>query len=215
MTHALLILGGEPPPPSLVHFCAASAQFIIAADSGFDALAAAHLQPNLVVGDFDSIRTPLNTLACPKFHAPEQSATDFEKAIRHLPATTTRLSILGGTGRRVDHFLTNLLITANLPPHLQVQLLDPLQSIFRITPACPLHLHAHTNASASIIPFTSCTNATSSGLRWNLNHQTLAANAQLSQSNQLAQPNVSFTIQSGTAFFILNHPSDFSTHTLF
>lgn len=204
MTTTILILGGEPPPPDLVRSVRHEADFLLAADSGYDAFAAAGIEPDLLIGDFDSLATPGERIRCRKIHAPEETATDFEKALRQLPADTRRLLILGGTGRRADHFLNNLLIAAALEAELRVAFLDPQQELLRVTPSCPLQTTTRPDQLVSIVPFRRCEGVTTSGLLWNLEDSPMNAEEQLSQSNRAAAKEIRVALRSGTAYVVFN-----------
>lgn len=206
MSNTVLILGGQPPSPSLLASTLTEAACVIAADSGFDALHAINRQPDLVIGDFDSITAPPSAISCPRIEAPQPTATDFEKALRHLPETTQNLLILGGTGRRVDHFLNNLLIANTLPDALPVRFLDEQQDIHRVTPACPVRLSCPANATVSIVPFPECLGVTTTGFQWNLTDARMHADSQLSQSNRARNPPVTVHLKQGVLYTILNHP---------
>jgi thiamine pyrophosphokinase len=164
------------------------------------------LKPDIVTGDFDSIgEVPTH----PDFKvvpAPEQDATDFEKALRHLPRETQSVVILGGTGLRSDHFLTNLLIAAGLPAELRVAFQDDLQSIHRVTPRFSLEIDIPHGTIVSLIPFSECNKVSSKGLLWNLDNTQMGPGAQLSQSNQAAADHISVSIGTGTLYLVVNHP---------
>jgi thiamine pyrophosphokinase len=204
MTTTVLILGGEPPPPELVHNACHDADFRLAADSGYDAFAAAGMEPDLLIGDFDSLATARERIGCRKIHAPEETATDFEKALRKLPADTQDLHILGGTGRRADHFLNNLLIAAALDPALRVAFLDPQQELVRVTPRCPLQRTTRSDQLVSIVPFRRCEGVTTEGLLWDLKDSPMNAEEQLSQSNRATGKEIRVALRSGTAYVVLN-----------
>ena len=204
MTTTVLILGGEPPPPDLVRNACHDADFLLAADSGYDAFAAAGIEPDLLIGDFDSLATASDRIRCRKIHAPEETATDFEKALRQLPAETQRLLILGGTGRRADHFLNNLLIAAALDPALRVAFLDPQQQLLRVTPSCPLQRTTRRDQLVSIVPFRQCEGVTTEGFLWNLEDSPMKAEEQLSQSNRAAAKEIRVALRSGTAYVVIN-----------
>ena len=95
--------------------------FLIAADRGMECCMRLNLQPNIVVGDFDSISTgayhnmlwylkkyeiPCQTLAVRK------NETDTEAAL-HIALEQRKsgdIILLGGTGFRIDHMLANIAI---------------------------------------------------------------------------------------------------------
>lgn len=200
----LIILGGLPPSPELTRQTFARADQVIAADSGYHPLRDCGLAPDLLVGDFDSLLDHPENCPFEVIHAPEHTATDFEKALRYLPGNTDELIILGGTGLRSDHFLTNLLIAASISPNFIVRFLDDLQSIQRGTPECPVRGHIREGSIVSIIPFTSCKGVSTEGLHWNLQNSPMSAKRQLSQSNIADNNDVTITLKEGVLYFIVN-----------
>ena len=51
----LIVLGGDAPGVELLKACADEADFSIAADRGLEAFDAAGLEPDMLVGDMDSV----------------------------------------------------------------------------------------------------------------------------------------------------------------
>ncbi len=110
---ALIITGGESPPPDFLKALALSADMVIAADSGYDTSLAADIDPELVVGDFDSLsdRGILSGLPAGKVlgYPRDKDDTDTEiaiKAARRRGADI--LAIAGGGGGRLDHLVAIL-----------------------------------------------------------------------------------------------------------
>ena len=86
----------------------APGDYVIAADRGYDSLMAFNVQPDLVVGDFDSLgHTPShpNVIQLPA----EKDDTDMIFALRKgLELGYRRFVLLGGVGGRVEHTYANL-----------------------------------------------------------------------------------------------------------
>ncbi len=204
MITTVLILGGEPPSSELVRHTCRQPAFLIAADGGYEAFHGAGVEPDVLVGDFDSLTTPVRKIRCRKIQAPEQTATDFEKALRLLPEETTELRILGGMGRRMDHCLNNLLIAAALHPALCLTFLDEKQELIRTTPECPFRNRVTTGSLVSIVPFPRCERVSTSGFQWNLSNSPLNAEQQLSQSNRAAETELSVTVGVGVLYVVTN-----------
>lgn len=90
--------------------CPVPGDYVIAADRGFDSLMAYGVNPDLVVGDFDSLghmpKHP-NVVQLPK----AKDDTDMVFALRKgLELGYRRFVLLGGVGGRLDHTLGNLQI---------------------------------------------------------------------------------------------------------
>lgn len=81
---------------------------VIAVDGGANKLLSIGVQPDLVIGDLDSVnpnlRANLNTV-----YLPDQDYCDFSKAIAHLKTMKLLPSIITGiTGGAIDHILQNI-----------------------------------------------------------------------------------------------------------
>lgn len=204
----LIYLGGQPPSKALSQRIASRASLVIAADSGYHACRDTEVVPDIVTGDFDSIDEVPDGTPCKVVEAPEQDATDFEKALRWVPKSTRILEILGGTGLRSDHFLTNLLIAASRPKTEQVVFRDDVQSIFRVTADCPISRDVLPGTTVSLIPFTQCTGVTTTGLHWNLDNADMGPGLLLGQSNRMEANRLSASTLQGCLYLILNTPPD-------
>ena len=107
---ALIITGGECPSSDNLKRLAETANIVIAADSGLDSAIQADIQPDLVVGDFDSLDDLSSLDAIPPErilrYSPEKDDTDTEIA---LSAAWSKgadyLIVAGGGGGRLDHLL--------------------------------------------------------------------------------------------------------------
>jgi len=202
----LIFLGGEKPSVNLARQAAQRSEWIIAADSGYNAISETGLIPDIVTGDFDSIGEIPQSGDFKVIRAPEQDATDFQKALRHVPPEAEYVEILGGTGLRSDHFLTNLLIAAGMPLNLRVVFHDNTQSIYRITPHHPLQLRLIPGTIISLIPFVDCHGVSTSGCHWNLNDARMGPSGVLGQSNRSDKEEVAMEVKGGILYAVVNHP---------
>lgn len=198
----LILLGGEPPSTALLRAQLDWAEYVIAADSGVDPLLELGVEPDLLTGDFDSVKSNLAGLTCRVERNGSEYATDFEKALAFADTAST-LHILGAMGRRNDHFIGNLLIAAGIEEGLVVVLLSDHEVLHRITPQCPLIGRFTEGAIASLLPFASCRGVITTGLKWNLDDVVMGVGEQLGQSNVVQGPEVSVSIASGTMYFAL------------
>ncbi len=112
--HVLLVIGGGPvtPPPRLGD---RRPDLVIAADSGFDAALAVGLEPDLLIGDLDSISPAGLAWAADhaveiETHSPDKDDTDTALALRAVVARGCRhLTLLSPAGTdRFDHLLGTL-----------------------------------------------------------------------------------------------------------
>ncbi|MEO8245824.1 MAG: thiamine diphosphokinase [Chloroflexota bacterium] len=115
---AIVVAGGSPDPADATHLT--DADLLVAADGGAAWLMAAGRQPDLLVGDMDSIApTLLGELERAgvriERHPVAKEASDLELALdAAVRAGASELTILGALGgRRLDHELANLLLLAD------------------------------------------------------------------------------------------------------
>ncbi len=86
--------------------------FVIAADAGYTKLKAASIEPNLIVGDFDSSDIPENDIET-IILSPIKDCTDTEFALAQAYERGFReMLIIGALGGRVDHSYANICLVA-------------------------------------------------------------------------------------------------------
>lgn len=206
MNRILLILGGTPPSAELFHRIYKTADLSIAADCGIEVFLQNNVMPHFLTGDFDSIkRMPPPNASVKIIPAPEQSATDFEKALALIKHDDWKeLVILGGTGGRYDHFLTSLLIASEIKSEKKVSFLDDSQEIYRITPDCDFSKKQKESVVISLIPFPRAIGVTTQGLRWDLISAEMHPSILLGQSNFNIKENISASIEAGMLYLIIN-----------
>ncbi|MGB0371138.1 MAG: thiamine diphosphokinase [Opitutales bacterium] len=203
----LIVLGGSPPDSALLREHFEWSERSIAADSGLDSFKNAGLSPDVAIGDFDSFHGDPHQFAKQVISAPEQNATDFQKALRMIDGSTPELeiTILGGTGRRADHFLTNLLIVAEKWPEAAFTFHDLDQSIYRVSPQKALEMsNCSIGSTVSLIPMSRAAGVTTQGLHWELTDASMEPNGQLGQSNVQESEILSISIRTGALFVIIN-----------
>ncbi len=119
---ALLLTGGECPPPPFLRRLASGADLVIAADSGLDAAKSAGIVPDLVVGDFDSLsdRSLLAALPADRVREYPVDKDDTDTEIALLAAVergADYIIVAGGGGGRLDHLLAIAsLFRRGIPP---------------------------------------------------------------------------------------------------
>ena len=202
---ALLVLAGEPPDESLLAWRAEDSDFVIAVDGGMNALIQAGIQPDLLVGDFDSFDPKTSgSISCKVIREEDQDSTDLEKALRHIPRDEVpdEIVLLGATGGRSDHFLTNLLVASILPEENKVALDATDEIIQRATPACSVSLIGMSGKIVSLLPLSSCKGVATEGLRWELTDAAMGPGVLLGQSNEAVSEKVSVSLRAGNLFVI-------------
>ena len=86
--------------------------YVIAADAGYTKLKAAGIEPDLIVGDFDSSDVPENDVEIITL-SPIKDCTDTEFALSKAYERGFReMLVIGALGGRVDHSYANICLTA-------------------------------------------------------------------------------------------------------
>jgi len=103
-----LVLNGEFPSSNILVKKIISSDFIIAVDGAANELRKFSIQPNVVIGDFDSI-IELNNKSVNYVNTPDQSKTDFKKSLEWIiEQKFPKVNIFGLSGKSDDHFLGNI-----------------------------------------------------------------------------------------------------------
>ena len=200
----VVVLGDDPPGSILLEWRMKWADFSIAADAGMKAFVEAGLEPDLLVGDMDSFDPDEISLVCEVDRIEDQNRTDFQKALaRPEVQRAQEIAILGGTGGRSDHFLTNLMIAAGVRADRVILFDAKGEIIHRVTPDCPLALQGLAGQTVSVIPMGSCNGVTATGLGWPLSGVDMGPGEALSQSNLAEAEEIEVSLDSGTLYVVI------------
>ena len=157
---------------------------IVAADGGAAHVIAAGYRPERVIGDLDSLSDDLRvSLADVVEQVSEQETTDFEKCLMRMDAP--RILALGFMGGRIDHQLAVLNILARYADRRIV--LFGAEDCAAVVPKTGLSLSLPVGDRISLMPL-GASQAWTTGLRWNLDGQSLAPDGMISSSNEVAGP---------------------------
>ncbi len=169
---------------------------IMAADSGMDFLYRNHLTPDIIVGDFDSVDHDAldffkedNRIEFCRLN-PEKDDTDTEYAIRDaLSRGITQLTILGGTGSRIDHVLGNIsLLGIGLEENVEIELVDEHNRVRMIDKPLSIRRDEQFGRFVSLIPYTgSVAHVTLTGFKYTLDDYTMGGFNSLGVSNEIAE----------------------------
>ena len=202
----LLTLAGHAPSAELLQWRSEEAELTIAVDGGWLTHRSAKLEPDAILGDFDSCGDlseiekvfPRSAL----HHLSDQNHTDFEKALDWIKqmGQPKKLVVLGGLGKRMDHTLSNLMIAGRIDSSVEVIFDDVHEYVSRITPETPLHLTGRSGANLSILPLGECEAVQSSGLEWELEKLSFSWDRMISQSNRCLTDDVCVTCETGVLY---------------
>lgn len=181
-------------------------EVIIAVDSGMELLYQMHIQPDIIVGDFDSV----NPDTLEHFRSQEQidicildpvkDDTDTEHAIREaISRGADDITILGATGSRMDHVLGSIaLLGIGLEERVDIQILDANNRIRMIDGPLTIRRDEQYGNFVSLIPYMGdVTGVTLTGFRYPLQDYTMGGFNSLGISNEIVEDEGQIDLKAG------------------
>lgn len=210
--HALIITGGSIDTAFAGQYVENHDwDMIISADSGMEFCREAGLLPDLLLGDFDSAkpetlqffqeRCPQRILTFPA----EKDETDTELAIlKAVEAKAEEITILGGTGSRLDHVLGNIqLLKMALDAGVKCMIVDAHNRIRMIDKALELKKSEQFGHYISLIPFTpQVRGLTLTGFAYEVHDFTLNSGKARGVSNEIAAKRAFIELKEGILLVI-------------
>ena len=181
-TSGITLVGGGPVTRRDLKLALKLAPVSVAADGGADNMLAAGQRPGVIIGDFDSLSDQARAAVAPEdlYHIPDQSSTDFDKALRSLAAPF--VIAIGFSGGRSDHALAvlNSLVRHSLQPCL---VLGPKDVSFALPPG-RFEISMQPGDLFSLFPFARVCGK-SEGLEWPLDPHVFAPDGFIGTSNRV------------------------------
>lgn len=173
---------------------------IIAADSGYDTAKKLGVQPNIAVGDFDSLKSRLPEgletirVACEKDVTDTMLACEYAK-----DRGCGEITIVGGTGGRADHFLSNVFFLEELlGMGIRARLTDGENTV-RFVENETVKIPSE-GGYFSVLAVTECI-VTESGCKYPLDRAKLVRTRPYAVSNEVTSSEATLTVE-GTAILV-------------
>jgi len=206
----IIVSGGNPPPSKFLLKEITVDTFLIGADSGANCLYDYNIEPNLLVGDFDSIdKVAFDYFKKSKciidVYPTEKDFTDTEVAVRKaLGMKPNEIVMLGCSGSRIDHLLGNIgMLKICLEYGVNACIKDENNDIRLI--------HTSTSLKGTVGQIFSLQSygdeivgLTIEGAKYPLNNYNLKIGESISISNEFATSEVNIEFKSGTLMIILS-----------
>lgn len=184
---------------------------ILSADAGLVFCRKAGVIPDRILGDFDSADPA--TLAWYQERYPERivrfpaekDETDTELALMDaIDAGASRVTILGGTGSRLDHVLGNIhLLKMAMDAGVECFLVDEHNRIRMTDKGLTLHKSRQFGHYVSLIPFTpAVAGLTLNGFAYDVEEFTLLSGKARGVSNQIAEETAHIALREGVLLVI-------------
>lgn len=204
----LIITGGNIDDAFTLNFIKENpCDLMIAADSGMEFFYRNGLVPNVIVGDFDSVKEGVleyfrknnPDIKVMKFQ-PEKDETDTELALRTaMEAGCEKIWLLGATGTRLDHVLGNIhLLGMAMEQGCECIMLDAHNRIRMLKQGIRLKKAEQYGDYISLFPFTPTVKGlTLTGFKYPLQKYELQCYHSLGVSNEITQEEAEISFEDG------------------
>ena len=207
--HIVIFAGGTLQPGEAVDAAIASADLIIAADSGAEIALQSGCTPTIIVGDFDSLDAArLQQLKAQGSRvvqaAIEKDETDTELAIQTaIEEGATAITLLGGLGgARFDHTMANILLLAGFPV-VPIRIVDGPAVCWLLRGPGNTLINGHAGDLLSLLPLTSdAAGVQTTGLYYPLQGETLRFGRPRGVSNVLTREQARVSLENGSLLII-------------
>lgn len=187
---------------------------LIAADRGVEFFMGTDLEPDVAVGDFDSLSAEgakyMETLKYTEIRRlkPEKDDSDTQSAANYaIEQGTERIMILGATGNRIDHLMANFgLLMLGKIKQVQIVLVDAYNYMSLIESGMILKKEEQFGKYVSFFPIEGeVTGLTLKGFKYPLNSYTLKVeDSGLTVSNEISDPEAEVTFETGKLLMIMS-----------
>ncbi|MFZ4620811.1 MAG: thiamine diphosphokinase [Bacteroidota bacterium] len=206
-THALIICNGEMPSTKLLSPLLKKKPLIVCADGGANKVRPFGIIPDYIIGDLDSItqKTRLYFSSVPIIHISDQNSTDLEKVIEFLlTSKIPSATIIGATGERPDHTLSNFSILLKYHKKIAMQFFDERCTVEIIQKK--IRFKAEIGQQISLVPMGKCSGITTKGLKYPLKNESLELGVREGSSNEASASSVDVSVRSGSLLLFRIHP---------
>ncbi|HIT90961.1 MAG TPA: thiamine diphosphokinase [Candidatus Merdenecus merdavium] len=210
--HTLIVTGGRVRDGYIKEVLEeGSFDCILGVDGGLEYLYQAGIEPDYVVGDFDTVskETLAHFLHVEGMNVyqfqPEKDATDTQLAIElALEIGSQEICIIGATGSRMDHVLGNIQILGIALEHdVFCYLLDPTNRIRLLKKGLQIKKEDQYGDYISLIPLTTTvTGVTLEGFKYPLYLHTFTSFDTLGISNEIVETIASIELHQGILMMI-------------
>lgn len=208
--NTLIVTGGEINKNFLKkHLKINKYDIIIAVDKGLEALDILNINPNYVVGDFDSIdKTILRKYENTQIEIiklnPEKDLTDTHSAINlAIGLKSKKIIIIGAIGTRLDHTIANIhILKLAIDKGINIKIINETNEITLINNSIKIYKDQNYKY-ISLIPLTTTVeNITLKGFKYPLTKRTLYIGDSLGISNEQLQQEGEIQLEKGILILI-------------
>jgi thiamine pyrophosphokinase len=208
MPRVLIFANGELPDLNKARLLLQADDYVICADGGTRHALALSLQPDLVIGDMDSLKNgqwqKLEETGLPiELYPHDKNETDLELAItRALELEPNEILVIAALGGRLDHTLGNLALLSDIRlSAFNTRFDDGVEELFFCREQ--VEVHGGSGDTLSLIPWGGPVQGVQTqGLRWSLNGETLHSQKTRGISNEMLSLTASISLESGLLLIV-------------
>ena len=199
---AIVLADGDPVAPPIA---LPSDALVVAADGGLSLSPALGLTVDVVVGDMDSV--PPEDLAAAEQagarierHPTDKDVTDLELALdAAIAAGAVSITIIGGSGGRLDHHLANaLLLAANQYAGVELRWVTESELVHVCDHMRPATIDGAAGDRVALLPVGGpARGVVTTGLRWRLDGEDLGFGSTRGISNELTTDQATVSLNEG------------------
>ncbi len=173
--------------------------FVVAADAGLEAARSCGIEPDLVIGDFDSLGYMPKAANVKKLPV-EKDATDMAEAVgAGLERGCSEFRLYGATGGRLDHTLANIQLIAHLSKIGKEVFIYGNGFFLTAITARGIRISGKVGNTVSVFSLTERSDGvTLRGLKYPLENYTLLNTVALGVSNEFSEENAEISVGDGT-----------------
>ena len=184
---------------------------LIAIDGGMEWFSKLNINPNILIGDLDSISKKTleelksNKSLIIKKHSKEKDSTDMELGIDYLISNNCKeIIIFGGTGTRLDHTLANIFLLDKLnKKNIKGKIIDKNNTILIIDNN--YEMKKELGKYISIIPITELGSTISlEGFKYDLNNYSLKFGSTMGVSNEIVDEKAYINVVKGKVVLFIS-----------
>lgn len=203
----ILANGDVPDKERIAYLQSVGHDLLICADGGANSAYKLGIVPDVIIGDFDSVKEEVLKYFKDKseiIHSTSQFSTDVEKALTYaIDKGYGKAVFMGATGDRLDHTFCNMGITLKFYDRITVNIIH--QASFLEVREGKFDLDTTPGETISLYGFDSITKVTTEGLKYPLYGESLQFGVREGTSNIALGKKVTLTVDNGRIFVIRDY----------
>ena len=208
MKKCIILANGKPPHKSVIEYLKKkNYSTLICADGGANSAKRLKINPDYIIGDFDSINeSTLNKfkLISKIIQIKRQNDTDVEKCLKFaIRKKFNEAILLGVTGNRLDHTFCNLGIVLKFFNKIKLRIIAENSILTPYTG--DIKLRTHPNETISLYGFDKKTKIKSKDLKYPLKNISLPFGKKESTSNIALSNSLHLQVTGGIIFIIRDY----------